>query len=96
MTRPFQYDTYVKSQIGIENDYDTLNKSHLRSTVQKHQGPFYHPQQFENYQEVSSRASLRNKINELLGMCQDENKQVSSEFNQVMGAENEILGLLKE
>ena len=36
MTRPFQYDTYVKSQIGIENDYDTLNKSHLRSTVQKH------------------------------------------------------------
>lgn len=78
MTRPFQYDTYVKSQIGIDNDYDTLNKSHLRSTVQKHEGPFYHPSHLENVQEVSSRASLRNKINELLGLCQDENKQTHS------------------
>ena len=86
MTRPFQYDSYVKSQIGIENDYEPLNKSHLRSTVQKHEGPFHHPSTFENPNQVSSRASLRNKINELLGLCQDENKNIKGEFRDVMGA----------
>lgn len=48
MTRPFQYDNYVKSQIGIGNDYETLNRSHLRSTVQKYEGPSSYPTRLEN------------------------------------------------
>lgn len=83
MTQPYSYNTYVKSQIGGQYDIDNHERSHMRSTVQRHDAPFY--QGSNKSIQTPSKEKLRNKFNELLNLCKNENIDVNSDLHNVMG-----------
>lgn len=51
---------------------------------------------FFNWVAGNGRQNLRQKIDDLLGLCRGENDSIKKDFHQVVGAEREILELMKE
>jgi hypothetical protein len=87
MAVPFQYDNFVQSQIA------------MGSGSQFGSGVRHYEDQGPTRIEVSghqNKLSLKQKINEVLGLCREENEGINSQFQQVMGAEREIFDLMKE